>query len=141
MRIRIAAATAAVALLAAGCGESCPTETPRLSQVANCTVRPGATVSYPIQLCPSCNQSGATCQVEIQGSTIQLDPTVEACTSSSGCPDNSCQVVPQLQCTFTAPMAAGTYNVFVYNPATDQIVPRTLTVSDTAPVSCSMVNV
>ncbi len=141
MRTRNAVVAAAVAFVAAGCGnDTCPTETPQVSQVADCTVRPGAAVSYPVQLCPTCNQTGATCDVDTSaaGTThdIFLDPRVEVCTQGNTCPP-TCEVAA-FACAFTAPSAEGDYTVSVVNGATGGVVTRTLRVSSSEPVSCAL---
>jgi hypothetical protein len=138
MTKRIAIAALAAALAACGTNDKCPTQSPKLSQVADCTARPGATVNYQLQLCPTCNQSGATCNVQMSGTDIFLDPTVEACTGSNSCPPPTCDT-GVFNCTFTAPTAVGTYNVTVVNGDTGAVVPRTLTVDATASPSCSLV--
>ena len=105
-----ALAIAGAVLLASGCGgTSCPTETPaQIQKVGQCQATLGATVSVPVQLCPTCNQTGARCQVDASSvassGIIQLDPTVEACDNVSTCssPAPSCQVGP-LMCAVTVP--------------------------------------
>lgn len=137
------AAIAALALLAAACGEdTCPTESPQVSQVADCTVRPGAAVTYPVQLCPTCNQTGATCDVDTSAvgpgsGDIFLDPKVEVCTAATSCPP-TCDVTP-FACTFDAPTVEGNYTVSVVNGASGAVVTRTLRVSATESVSCALV--
>ena len=83
--IAITACAAAVGLSA--CGDKCPTETPQVDAVANCTARPGSTVTVPLRLCPTCNQTAASCDVDTSQAAssgiIQLDPVVEACESAS----------------------------------------------------------
>ena len=138
MTKRIAIAAIVAALAACGSNDKCPTQSPKLSEVGNCTARPGAAVGYPLRLCPTCNQTGATCDVQMSGTDIFLNPTVEACTSGTSCGPATCDTNP-FTCTFTAPAAEGTYNVTVVNGDTGATVPRTLTVSATAPVSCSLV--
>src|SRR5512139_3304904 len=118
MTKRIAVAAVAAALAACGTNDKCPTQSPKLSEVGNCTVRPSATVSYPLRLCPTCNQTGATCAVDLSAVStsgdIFLDPTVEACSSSTSCGPATCETNP-FTCTFTAPAAEGSYTVTVVN--------------------------
>ena len=137
------AAAGALLVVASGCGTKCPTETPQVQQIGNCTAKPGDTVSVPVRLCPTCNQTGATCAVDTSqvGSSgiIQLDPTVEACDSVSSCgtPSPTCQTNP-LTCTFTVPANTpnGTIKLSAFDPATSQEVSGTLTVSANVSSSC-----
>jgi len=126
MRIRNAA-VAALALAAAACNDNtCPTESPQVSALADCTEIAGQLVSYPVRLCPTCNQTISSCDVQISGSTIFLDPKVETCTSSNSCPP-ACQSSPST-CNFTAPTTPGPYTVSVYDPATNATLDGVLTV-------------
>jgi hypothetical protein len=131
----------AVALAVAGCNggtDSCPTETPDVEGIAtDCVVRPGATVSYPIRLCPTCNQFGAVCDAQIDAGQIFLDPRMEACESSTSCPSPApaCEANP-LVCTFIAPTIEATYPVTVIDPG--GTFSGTLTVSSTLPLSCAL---
>ncbi len=132
----------AAALAASGCGNnSCPTETPaKVQAVQSCTAAPGASVSVAVQLCPTCNQSGATCSVDTSGvgsGSIALDPTVEACENVSTCPSTapSCSVGP-LTCSFTAPSAPGTYQLLVYDPSSGGTITGSLVVGS-GPSSCA----
>jgi predicted small lipoprotein YifL len=137
MRNRHVACVVAAALLGlAGCAEKCPTESPGVDAVQSCTVRPGASVSMRVRVCERCNQTATTCQVDIQGGTIQLDPVSEACTDSAGCPPG-CNLDPNITCTFTAPATEGTYDVLVYDPNTNTTLPAQLVVSSTLPFSCT----
>ena len=128
----LAAIAAAVVLAACG-GTSCPTESPKISSLPpSCVLNAGAQVSVGIHVCPTCNQTSASCSVVDKSATdqiIQLDPSVEACTSNSSCPI-SCDTAA-LQCTFTAPATAGTYMIAVFNPETGQLdqVPLTVVAS------------
>ena len=126
----------AAALGLAGCDDMCPTESPGVDAVQSCTVRPGTSVSVRVRVCERCNQTATTCQVDIQGTTIQLDPVSEACTDSSSCPPG-CNLDPNITCTFTAPATEGTYDVLVYDPTTNTTIPGELVVSGTLPLSCA----
>jgi len=142
MKTRIAVTAAAVALFAAGCGESCPTESPQVSALAQpgCTEVAGQPVSYPVRLCPTCNQTGATCDVDLSqvgsAGTIFLDPKVEACTGTGGC-GPSC-ALNTLTCTFTAPATPGTYTVVAYDPGTNTTRESTMLVIASGPESCPL---
>jgi hypothetical protein len=135
-------ALAAAALAVSGCGESCPTETPaKVEALGSCTAAPGGTVTVPVRLCPTCNQTGAECQVDTSQATsgfIQLDPTVEACETASSCgaPTPTCQANP-LTCTFTAPAVEDTYTLIVFDQSTQNTIEGTLTVSSNVTPGCS----
>ena len=94
-RTRSAARSAAAALaagLVAGCGAltDCQKVTPQISNIPQCTntVAPGATVSYQIDVCPTCTQTDAVCvpvyDYLASDGAIQLEPFVAMCE-----PDNS----------------------------------------------------
>jgi hypothetical protein len=143
MRTRNAAVAAALVLAAAGCGEdSCPTETPQVSALAgSCVQVANQPVSYPVRLCPTCNQTGVTCDVDMSAvgpgsGDIFLDPKVEACTSANTCPP-TCDL-NSITCAFTAPATPGTYTVIAYDPATDTTRESTLVVIDSGAESCSL---
>jgi hypothetical protein len=135
----------AVALVALhGCGETCPTETPaKVDRIGSCVAQPGATVSVPVQLCPTCNQSGATCDVDLSAvassGTIQLDPTVEACENVTTCatPTPSCEVSP-FTCTFAAPMEPGDYDLIVFDPSRNGTIGGVLHVESAVSSGCDL---
>jgi hypothetical protein len=141
--IAIGACAAAVGLSA--CGEitgGCPTEAvAKVDAVESCTVAPGTVVDVGVRLCPTCNQTGARCEVDDSAATsgyIQLDPTVEACEDVSSCPTPTpaCQTAP-LECAVRAPSQPGDYDLIVYDPSTNQLLPMgTLTVAS-GPSSCT----
>jgi hypothetical protein len=142
MRIGTAmfAAAGALALFASGCGgkESCPSESPKVNALAsNCEAVAGQTVSYPLQLCPTCNQTISGCDVQMSGTDIFLNPTAEACSSASSCPP-SCSAMPNT-CSFKAPSAApgSTFTVSVFDPGTGGTKAGTLTIVASSP-SCSL---
>ncbi len=122
------AAAAAVALLAACGKDKCPTESPAVTKVPDCTAAAGQAISYPVQLCPTCNQTFSSCDVQIAGSDIFLNPVVEACSGSSSCPAG-CDAQPS-GCSFTVPTSGGpTFTVSAYDaahPNTPQVGTLTL---------------
>ncbi len=133
----LAATLAAMAAATAGCpsSTSCPLETPQVNALPTCTEPPSQAVSYPVRLCPTCNQTGASCSVQRSGNDIFLDIKVEACSDSNSCGGAGCAPGPTV-CNFTTPATAGTYNV----TATDAGGPvnGTLVVSTTQPASCTL---
>lgn len=139
MRIRTRTVTfaAALAFVAAGCGnDKCPTEPPEVSGIpTDCQAATGQAVTYPLHLCPTCNQTFSSCDVQMSGNDIFLNPTVEACTSSSSC-GAGCSPNTNA-CTFTAP-APGDYIVSAYDAAhPSQPRTGTLHVLTGGPVSCA----
>jgi hypothetical protein len=145
MRMRSAVLIGAVAVVAgalAGCpSDSCPLETPQVSTVpGTCQAAPGQQVSYPVRLCPACNQTGATCSADLSqvaNGYIYLDVKAEACSSGSSCPTPSCDTNPT-SCTFTAPAASSTpYNVVIPDGQGGTIT-RQLEVQAGATYSCAL---
>jgi hypothetical protein len=148
MRTGKARALAAAAALAAfgglaGCGEKCKTEPVADVEAAqSCTAAPGTPVSVGVRLCPTCNQTGATCEVDTSqaaSGVIQLDPIVEACEDVTTCASQepTCQVAP-LPCSFTAPAEPGPYDIRVYDPRTNSFpTVATLEVVPGAAYSCA----
>jgi len=144
MRIRTATFAAALAFVAAGCGsDKCPTESPAVSVVpTDCQVPAGQAVTYPLRLCPTCNQTLAGCTADMSGANatggiIFLNPTVEACTNANSCPA-ACSA-SAATCTFTPPSTAAgvSYDVQVYDPASAQTKHGTLTFVSGS-VSCAI---
>ncbi len=127
----------AVAVGVVGCpsSNSCPLETPQVNALPTCTEPPNQPVSYPVRLCPTCNQTAASCNVQISGQTIFLDLKVEACGDSTSCGGAGCSPGPTV-CSFTTPGTPGNYNV----TATDAggTVSGILVVSSTSPASCAL---
>jgi hypothetical protein len=143
MRIRTATLAAALAVLAAGCGnDTCPTESPEVSKLGSCTASANQTVSFPVVLCPTCNQTLSSCEADLSSvgagsGTIFLNPVVEACTSSSSC-GAGCSPSTNA-CTFRTPSTPGNYVVSAYDaahPNTPQI--GSLEVVDGGPTSCAL---
>jgi hypothetical protein len=134
----------AAALAASGCGNnSCPTETPaQVEAVGSCSAPAGTTVNVPVRLCPTCNQSGASCSVDMsQASTgfIGLDPTVEACSSASSCGNTAPACDPNpLTCSVTLPSnASGSYTLVVFDPFSNSQKNGRIDVTSGAP-SCAL---
>ncbi len=133
---------AAAALAIAGCGsDKCPTESPGVNSVGSCQALAGATVNFPIRLCPTCNQTLSSCDTDLSAvgsGQIFLNPVVEACTSSSSCAGAGCSPNPAT-CTFTAPAAAPatTYTVLVFDPQIQTTRSGSLTIVASSP-SCAL---
>ncbi len=127
---------AALAALATGCGDTkCATDVPQVDAMASgCTAVVNQPVNYPLRLCPACNLSIVSCDVQISGDQIFLNPTAEACESASSC-STSCALQPT-SCTFT-PTAAGQYTVTVYDPASGPKTQTLNVVSSDSP-SCAL---
>ncbi len=145
MRVRsagIVAVLAAVVVGGAGCPSSCPLESPQVDPSAlpaSCTAAAGQPVTYPVRLCPTCNQTSASCDVNLSGvgagsGPIYLDTKVEACSGSASCPA-SCQTNP-IGCTFNAPAMPGTYTVIVYDGTSGNTQQSQLTVTAGGAASC-----
>jgi hypothetical protein len=140
---RNAVGAAAVALAVAGCNggtSSCPTEPPRVEALsAGCTERANETVSYPLRLCPTCNQIGAACEPDLSAvgagtGDIFLNVTVETCESSTSC-GPSCDPNP-FACTFIAPQTPGVYTVTIFD-GTGGTLSGALEVISAGPESCA----
>jgi hypothetical protein len=132
-------ALGAVAGFAAGCGGgSCPTETPEIQKIQSCTAQPGQTVSVHLQLCPTCNLSNISCEVDMSGASsgiIQLDPVAQRCESSTSC-NTAPSCSPGAVCTFTAPSTSGPYTLQAFDPVRNAVVTAQLDVG-TGPVACA----
>ncbi len=127
----------------AGCpSNQCPMESPQVNAngiPTSCTAVAGQSVTYPVQICPTCNQTSATCTADLSAvgsGSIYLDTKVEACSGSASCPP-SCQANP-LSCAFTAPSTPGTYQVIVVDGATGNTQTSQLTVNTSGPPSCAL---
>jgi hypothetical protein len=130
------AALAAIGAGLAGCpsSNSCPLETPQVNALPTCTEPPNQPVSYPVRLCPTCNQTAASCTVQISGQDIFLDLKVEACGDSNSCGGAGCSPGPTV-CNFTTPATPGTYNVTATDAGGTQS--GTLVVAS-GPASCTL---
>jgi hypothetical protein len=146
MTIRSAVRVAVLAAVGAGLtgcpSDSCPLESPKVSATpGTCTEVAGQPVSYPVRLCPSCNQTGATCVANLSdvgagSGSIFLDTKMEACSGGNSCPPPSCDPNP-FTCAFTAPSTPGTYQVIVVDGATGTPITGQLSVvAPGTPESC-----
>jgi hypothetical protein len=134
----------AVAAGLQGCGEQCKTEpVAKVDEAESCTAAPGTPVTIGVRLCPTCNQTGASCDVDTSQASssgiIQLDPIVEACQDVTSCanPSPSCQSAP-LPCQFTAPTEPGPYSIRAYDSSTNSFeTVATLTVEPGAAYACA----
>ena len=112
---KLTALLAGALLLAAGCSDTCSTKEAPLDAAApaarTCTaMAPGATATAP--LCQRCTDTSPTCQVEVVGTTIQLNTTLKECDSNKGCGDPSCATPrPSVSCAVPANLAAGSYTL------------------------------
>ena len=148
MRMRgwvIVAAAAAAGFGLAGCpSSSCPKESPQVNAggiPTSCTAAAGQPVTYPVRICPTCNQSSATCVVDMSAAAtsgdIFLDTKVETCSGSGSC-SQGCQASP-ISCTFTAPAASATpYMVTVFDGGSGTTLTSQLTVTQGGPASCAL---
>ena len=147
MRMRSAVMVAGLAAVGAGLtgcpSDSCPMESPQVSATpGSCIEVAGQPVSYPVRLCPTCNQAGATCVPDLSaaGTTrdIYLDIKVEACSSTSSCGGTACQL-NATTCNFTAPTVPDTYRVIVFDGLTETTMTSDLVVvSPGTPESCAL---
>jgi hypothetical protein len=136
---------AAAGGLVTGCGSEgvsggCPTETPPIQAIQSCTAQPGATVSVNVRTCPSCNQTGISCAVDLRDAAtsgvILLDPVAQVCEGSTSCPPG-CEL-DTIVCTFTAPSAPDTYQLHVFDPTTQTVKVGDLdVVAASGPVACA----
>lgn len=138
MKITRAIIAAVAALAAVGCGDECPTETPKLDHVGSCTAQPGATVSYPVQ---TCETLGTACDVDMSGvgngsGTIFLDPRIQVCDGGGPSCPATCSPT-QTTCSFTAP-AQGSYSVSAFDPCTNQTKTGLLTVDALQTPDCTL---
>jgi len=111
---KLTAILATALLAAAGCSDTCSTKEAPLDAAAapTCTTlsTAGATATAP--LCQRCTDTSPTCQVEVVGSTIQINSVVKECDSNKGCGDPSCAVPrPAVSCAVPANLAPGTYTI------------------------------
>ncbi len=111
---RLAVVLVSALLAAAGCSDTCSTKGAPLDAAGSptCagTIAPGATATAP--LCQRCTDSSPTCQVEVVGTTIQLNSTLKECDSNKGCGDPSCaNPRPAVSCTIPANLGAGSYTI------------------------------
>lgn len=140
-RAVLVAAVAAGVVALGGCEEQCALESPEVQGLpSSCTEVAGQPVSYPVRLCPTCNQTAATCVPDLSAvatsGEIYLDVKVEACVDSTSCAPG-CAPGP-LVCSFTAPATPDTYRIITFDGLTGQTVEADLLVVASGPESCAL---
>jgi hypothetical protein len=137
----MAAAVIGAAVGLTGCpADSCPLETPQVNALPSCIEPPSQAITYPVRLCPTCNQTGASCDPDlsqVSSGIIFLDIKVEACSDSNSCGGAGCAPGPTT-CAFTTPAAQGTYRVITSNAATGGTMEGSLLVTTSQPASCAL---
>jgi hypothetical protein len=114
---KLAAILTTALLAAAGCSDTCSTKSAPLDAAASpscaasaAAISPGATATAP--LCQRCTDSSPSCQVEVVGTTIEINSTLKECDSDKGCGDPSCaNPRPAVSCTLPANLAPGNYTI------------------------------
>ncbi len=136
IRNAVSVALFTTGLFVAGCGtdsSSCATETPQLGQAPSCpALAPNTRVQVSFQICPTCNQTDAECQVDMNGISsgiIHFDTLVHACDTSNSCPPSCSQ--SGVTCSFTTP-GPGNYTLYIG----DSTTPYQLTVGNTGASTC-----
>ena len=138
--VRVAAVIAAAAGLTGCPADSCPLETPAVTAMPSCTEPPNQEILYPVRLCPTCNQTGASCAVDLSQvatGSIFLDIKAEACTDSNSCGGAGCAPGPT-NCSFRTPATPGTYQVITSNAATGGTLQSALVVATGVTPSCAL---
>jgi hypothetical protein len=107
--------TLAAGLALAGCGadQSCASESASWVQGSNsCSgIAAGQAFDVALNICQTDCQSAPSCGVDVQGTTIALDPIVHTCdVNSCGLP--SCATHPLVTCRVPG-LSAGTYTIVV----------------------------
>ncbi|HYG68038.1 MAG TPA: hypothetical protein VD838_10280 [Anaeromyxobacteraceae bacterium] len=119
---RLAILAVAVAALAAGCGESCPTGTADVENIpSSCSLAANQTVTLYVNLCPHCNETSPQCEVDTSGAAsgeIFLNTFWELCEEDQDCPAGGCDV-SGVPCTFQVP--PGEYTVITANGPSSSI--------------------
>jgi hypothetical protein len=123
----------------AGCGGTACTSNAAQAATAspNCTVAPGSTTTFTVQLCAKCSDSSPSCQAELRpGNRVEISPTVEQCQENAGCAVNGCNAqVPTATCTLNASLSPGPYELDVIGEST---VTGTLTVAGSGSSNCQL---
>jgi len=89
---KLAAILTTALLAAAGCSDTCSTKEAPLDKAATggCSTLAAGGTTITAPLCQRCTDTGPSCQVEVVGSTIQINSTLKECDSNKGCGDPSC---------------------------------------------------
>jgi hypothetical protein len=145
MTMRSAVGFAVLAGIAGGLSgcpnDSCSLESPKVQALpAACIELAGQPVSYPVQLCPTCNQTGVSCVPDLSAvntsQDIYLDLKAQACSSAESCGGGATCQLNATTCDFTAPATPGTYHVIVYDGASGTTITHDLNVVATGSESC-----
>lgn len=120
-RVIVALAVAASALLTA-CGDSAeacftnPVGVAEEGLTGGCDAGLAANTPLTINLnlCPTCAQTDARCDGDVQQGTIQLDSRVNECESDRGCDVTSCLSRP-VSCPLNQTLSPGSYRVLYLN--------------------------
>lgn len=139
--------SAALAALLAACGSddsACVTRDAELAAGAvvpgTCTASAGSTVTIPVNLCPKCSDTRASCQAEFIGGQVEIAPIFFECEESRGCAINpSCENNPltrRVNCTVSVPSGTTPGQYDIVNAGTGGTRVGSLDVTGGAP-SCA----
>ena len=123
-------ALVAFAAAFAGCGDTCSTKAAGVNALssAGCTVSANQAMTIQVKgSCQACTDSNPSCNTEVVGGGIDLNPIYSECAANAGCPGTSCGY-PTFNCSVPG-LAAGSYTVTaVTDPSTGATTTTTVTV-------------
>src|SRR5690349_12671262 len=101
---RLLALAPAALLALAGCGDTCSSKPAAVqTTTGGCSaVAASATVTFNLQLCPTCADTSPSCTADLNGNIIELDSVVQQCSEQAGCSVTGC-AISQTSCTLRQP--------------------------------------
>ncbi len=116
MKRLLVTALSVLVLAVAGCGgDTCSSVAAPLQDQSGgktCTLTPGQTATFNVQLCGRCTDTSASCQAEFTNGQIEVAPVVQQCQAEAGCGVTAgCAVSPTVatcQLTIPANVTTGT---------------------------------
>ena len=145
---KLLAVLPAAALLLAGCGsevsdalsgDSCQTAPAAVqAQGSSCTLAPGTTVTVLARpACQTCKDTRPSCNVEVLGTDIELNPVFRQCSEQQSCASEGCGFEP-IQCVFTTPNNASGQFRFAYPTQSGSVAYRNVNVAQGGGSSCTL---